>query len=101
MFSYLTTQILAKNDKISDLRFWILEWSGQQGEPTGHINRTTMGKEIFERKRKSYMDIGKIYFWAATINNWQRLLLTDGYKNIVVGSLEHLSNSEKLMFSPL
>ena len=23
--------------------------------------------------RKSYMDIGKLYFWTATINSWNQL----------------------------
>jgi hypothetical protein len=30
-----------------------------------------------EYKRKSYMEMGLIYFWTATINNWQRLLMAD------------------------
>jgi putative transposase len=55
-----------------------------------------MNKEMFEQKRKSSMDIGKIYFWTDTINNWQRLLLRDKYKDVVVGSLEHLSNTGKI-----
>jgi hypothetical protein len=35
-----------------------------------------MDKEIFEHKRKSYMDIGKIYFWTGTINiYWQGFII--------------------------
>ena len=48
-----------------------------------------MDKNIVEHKRKSYMEIGEIYFWPATINNWQRLLQKDMYKDVVINSLEH------------
>jgi putative transposase len=55
-----------------------------------------INKEIIEHRRKSFIEVGKIYFWTATINNWQHLLETDGYKNVVIGSLEHLSNAGKM-----
>jgi hypothetical protein len=32
-----------------------------------------MDKSLLEHKRKSHIDKGEIYFWTATINNWQRL----------------------------
>jgi hypothetical protein len=41
----------------------------------------------FEQKRKSHIKIGEIYFFTATINKWQRLLLKDDYKDIVINSV--------------
>ncbi len=38
------------------------------------------------------MELGLIYFWTATINNWQRLLLPDDQKEIIVNSLSYLSS---------
>ena len=55
-----------------------------------------MDKNIVEHKRKSYMEIGEIYFWTATINNWQHLLQKDMYKDVVINSLEHLCSSGKI-----
>ncbi|MGB3004927.1 MAG: transposase [Chitinophagaceae bacterium] len=55
-----------------------------------------MKKEVLENKRKSYMDIGEIFFWTATINNWQRLLQDDHYKNVIISSLEYLSSESKI-----
>ena len=45
-----------------------------------------MDKNLFTR-RKSYIEIGQIFFWTATINNWQRLLLKDEYKNVIINAL--------------
>ena len=47
-------------------------------------------------KRKSFIEIGAIFFWTATINNWQQLLYVDRYKQVVVDSLEYLSNRGKI-----
>jgi putative transposase len=47
-------------------------------------------------KRKSHMELGEIYFWTATINNWQRLLQTDRYKQVIIDSLEYLSSRGKI-----
>ena len=55
-----------------------------------------MDKSIFEYKRKSHIEIGEIYFWTATINKWFPLLKEDKYKDIVIGSLRHLSQQGKL-----
>ena len=41
------------------------------------------------------MEIGEVFFWTATINQWQRLLLQDEYKEVVISSLEYLSNAGK------
>jgi REP element-mobilizing transposase RayT len=50
----------------------------------------------FDVKRKSFIQIGEIYFWTATINKWQTLLLNDDYKNIVINSLNHLRITDKI-----
>ncbi len=55
-----------------------------------------MDNSIFTAKRKSYIEIGEIFFWTATINNWQRLLENDAYKNVIIESLEYLSNKGKV-----
>ncbi len=49
--------------------------------------------EIVKHRRKSYIETGKIYFWTTTINKWQHILETDDYRNVILGSLEHLSNA--------
>jgi REP element-mobilizing transposase RayT len=55
-----------------------------------------MDKNIFTVKRKNYIALGEIFFWTATINNWQRLLWKDDYKNIIVSSLQYLSDAGKV-----
>lgn len=40
--------------------------------------------DSFAQKRKSYIEIGEIFFWIATINQWQRLLEKDIYKDVVL-----------------
>jgi putative transposase len=47
-------------------------------------------------KRKSYMEIGEIFFWTATINKWQRLLQENRYKDVIISSLNYLSNEGKI-----
>ncbi len=37
--------------------------------------------------------MGEIFFWTATINKWQRLLLKDNYKNVIINSLRYLSDA--------
>jgi hypothetical protein len=39
-----------------------------------------MSKDLDQHKRKSYIEIGEIYFWTATINKWQLLLQSDEFK---------------------
>jgi REP element-mobilizing transposase RayT len=46
--------------------------------------------------RKSHMDIGKLYFWTATINNWYKLLEEDELKEIVISSLQYLVRNNKI-----
>ena len=51
---------------------------------------------MFQQKQKSYIEKGEIYFWTATINQWQRLLENDEYKDVIVDSLEYLTDSGKI-----
>ncbi|MGH2553557.1 MAG: transposase [Chitinophagaceae bacterium] len=46
--------------------------------------------------RKSHIDKEVIYFWTATINKWQRLLEKDYYKDVIIESLEYLTNTGKI-----
>ena len=55
-----------------------------------------MNKIKHEYNRKSYIEKGKIYFWTATINRWQKLLLEDRYKDVIISSLEYLSSIGKI-----
>lgn len=55
-----------------------------------------MEEHIIKPQRKSYMEIGEIFFWTATINSWQRLLEQDAYKEIVIDALGYLSNTGKI-----
>ena len=55
-----------------------------------------MEEAIFKHPRKSFIEIGKIYFWTATINKWQHLLLTDEFKDIIIHSLNYLSTQNKI-----
>ena len=43
--------------------------------------------------RKSHMDIGKPYFWTATINNWNKLLEEDELKEVIISSLKYVSTT--------
>lgn len=52
--------------------------------------------DIFNQQRKSYIEIGKIYFWTATINKWQNILLDNRFKDVIVQSLSHLSAQNKM-----
>lgn len=55
-----------------------------------------MDSNIFHQNRKSYIEIGEIYFWTATINNWNKLLTSDDYKLVITDSLSHLSQQGKI-----
>ena len=55
-----------------------------------------MSQDLFATRRKSYMEIGEIFFWTATINNWQRLLMKDAHKNVIINSLTYLSEAGKI-----
>jgi REP element-mobilizing transposase RayT len=47
--------------------------------------------EVFKTPRNSLMEFGKIYFWTATIHNWEKILLSDDFKETITGSLQYLS----------
>ncbi|WP_207632644.1 transposase [Foetidibacter luteolus] len=47
-------------------------------------------------QRKSNVNPGEIYFWTATINKWQQLLISDVYKNVIIQSLQFLSDKQKV-----
>ncbi len=55
-----------------------------------------MTKSIFIPVRKNYIEMGAMYFWTATINNWQRLLEAEEYKKIIINSLNYLSDVGKI-----
>lgn len=47
-------------------------------------------------QRISHMDIGRVYFWTATINNWNKLLEEDKLKEIIISSLQYLVKNSKI-----
>ena len=49
-----------------------------------------------DKKRKSHLDQGEIYFWTATIHKWKPLLHKDEYKQIILDSLQFLSDAGKI-----
>ena len=55
-----------------------------------------MDKPSIEPRRKSHIDQGELYFWTATINKWQRLLEKDEYKNVIIDSLQFLTDENKV-----
>jgi len=55
-----------------------------------------MSNAVFANKRKSYIEIGEVFFWTATIHQWQKLLLQDEYKEVVISSLEYLTKAGKI-----
>ena len=46
--------------------------------------------------RKSHIEIGKIYFWTATIKDWNPLLEEDVFKEIIISSLYYLWSKNKI-----
>lgn len=44
----------------------------------------------------SFMELGQIYFWTATINNWRQLLSKEHYKDIIINSLGYLTTIGKI-----
>ena len=47
--------------------------------------------EILHHHRNSSTDFGKVYFWTATIKDWNRLLKDNHFKDIIIESLQHLT----------
>ncbi|MDX2048733.1 MAG: transposase [Chitinophagaceae bacterium] len=52
--------------------------------------------QLVTEQRKSYIEPGNIYFWTATINNWQKLLFPEEPKKIIIDSLAYLSANRKI-----
>ena len=50
--------------------------------------------KIVSNKRKSFIKRNEIYFWTATINNWNRLLWDDSFKNVIIDSWQYLSDQQ-------
>lgn len=48
-----------------------------------------------QEQRKSFIEIGTIYFWTVTINKWIPLLEDDRYK-VIIDSLQFLSSEGKV-----
>jgi putative transposase len=53
-------------------------------------------KTLLKPVRKSHVDQQRIYFWTATINKWQRLLEKDPFKDVIISSLQYLSDRGKI-----
>ena len=71
----MKTRITASSNKLS-----FIEWT--------HL--------LFQPKRKSHIDRGEIYFWTATINDWKHLLEKDEYKDVIIDSLQYLTDQGKI-----
>ena len=48
------------------------------------------------KQPNSYISIGGIYFWTATINNWHKLLQENVVKQIIIDSLTYLTAKKKI-----
>ncbi len=55
-----------------------------------------MQDNYFKYNRKSFVQIGEIYFWTATINKWQLILKDDNFKDVIIQSLQYLSDKKKI-----
>ncbi|HOZ52523.1 MAG TPA: hypothetical protein PLU17_11730 [Chitinophagaceae bacterium] len=51
---------------------------------------------IFENQRNSIMEFNEIYFWTATISKWRKLLSEDAFKNIIIESMNYLTQKNKI-----
>jgi REP element-mobilizing transposase RayT len=52
--------------------------------------------EIFTKPRNSVMNFNEVYFWTATLSKWRHLLAEDKYKQVIVDSLNYLSERDKI-----
>ena len=55
-----------------------------------------MDKPLNKERRKSHIEYGDIYFWTATINKWYWLLEKDEYKDVIIESLQYLTDEGKI-----
>ena len=61
-----------------------------------YCNFLSIDKLLLKPRRKSHIDKGEIYFWTATINKWQRLLEKNVYKDVIIDSLQYLTDGGKI-----
>jgi len=54
--------------------------------------------EMVRSYRKSHTEIGKIYFYTASIRKWFPIFINDYAKEIIVSTLKYLSNKKKLLY---
>lgn len=55
-----------------------------------------MDKPLSQERRKSHIEYGDIYFWTATISKWYWLLEKDEYKDVIIESLQYLTDEGKI-----
>jgi len=55
-----------------------------------------MSTSVINQNRKSKTELNEIYFWTATIKNWNKLLEPDKFKDIIIESLSYLSDKKKI-----
>ncbi len=58
-----------------------------------------MEENLLSQKRKSEMAIGEPYFWTNTVYNWKHLLKEDSIKDIIIASLQYLSDKKLIEVS--
>lgn len=47
-------------------------------------------KTVLKRNKSTQQELGKIYFWTATIHKWKSLLYFPEQKEMIINSLKHL-----------
>jgi putative transposase len=55
-----------------------------------------MDNDYFKQIRKSLIVPERIYFWTATIHEWQQLLKEEDYKKVILESLKYLVEKGKI-----
>lgn len=56
-----------------------------------------MENKNFHHHRNSTMEFDEVYFWTDTIKGWMHLLKDDGYKKVIISSLENLVSRELIV----
>lgn len=60
----------------------------------GHFVPLTMHPSL-SGHRKSHMEQAEVYFWTATIHQWQHLLAGDEYKEVILDCWQYLTDQGK------
>ena len=55
-----------------------------------------MNPDIFKSQRNSRMDLNQVYFWTNTVKDWNKVLMDDKYKQIILDSLGFLKNKNQI-----